>query len=183
MFQTSINFLYRCTPYSVEREGCRALSSALCVGLECGPSQRPLFNLAQLRRSSERKMAAVSCSRRARSLLRLFLWQCVFAAAALGVKPGANGNFHPPPPPAVVPVNRQLKLGAGSPVNVGGGGGVSRRAGGWKLAEEAACRDDANRLCPKHSWSNNLAVLECLQDRKEVRGHPGGFPPSGSVEL
>ncbi|XP_060779242.1 Golgi apparatus protein 1b isoform X3 [Neoarius graeffei] len=111
-------------------------------------------------------MAAVSCSGRARSLLRLFLWQCVFAAAALGVKPGANGNFHPPPPPAVVPVNRQLKLGAGSPVNVGGGG-VSRRAGGWKLAEEAACRDDANRLCPKHSWSNNLAVLECLQDRKE----------------
>uniref|UniRef100_A0AAY4DBE8 Golgi apparatus protein 1 n=1 Tax=Denticeps clupeoides TaxID=299321 RepID=A0AAY4DBE8_9TELE len=45
----------------------------------------------------------------------------------------------------------------------------SRRSGGWKLAEEAACREDLTRLCPKHTWNNNLAVLECLQDRKEVR--------------
>uniref|UniRef100_A0AAY4DCD6 Golgi apparatus protein 1 n=1 Tax=Denticeps clupeoides TaxID=299321 RepID=A0AAY4DCD6_9TELE len=43
----------------------------------------------------------------------------------------------------------------------------SRRSGGWKLAEEAACREDLTRLCPKHTWNNNLAVLECLQDRKE----------------
>uniref|UniRef100_A0A8K9WMV8 Golgi apparatus protein 1 n=1 Tax=Oncorhynchus mykiss TaxID=8022 RepID=A0A8K9WMV8_ONCMY len=42
-----------------------------------------------------------------------------------------------------------------------------RRATGWKLAEEQSCRDDLTRLCPKHTWSNNLAVLECLQDRKE----------------
>lgn len=44
-----------------------------------------------------------------------------------------------------------------------------RRSAGWKLAEEALCRDDLVRLCPKHTWNNNLAVLECLQDRKEVR--------------
>uniref|UniRef100_A0A673GZN0 Golgi apparatus protein 1 n=1 Tax=Sinocyclocheilus rhinocerous TaxID=307959 RepID=A0A673GZN0_9TELE len=44
-----------------------------------------------------------------------------------------------------------------------------RRSGGWKLAEEAACREDVSRICPKHSWNNNLAVLECLQDRKDVR--------------
>uniref|UniRef100_A0A4W5RC73 Golgi apparatus protein 1 n=1 Tax=Hucho hucho TaxID=62062 RepID=A0A4W5RC73_9TELE len=42
-----------------------------------------------------------------------------------------------------------------------------RRSSGWKLAEEGACREDLTRLCPKHSWNNNLAVLECLQDRKE----------------
>uniref|UniRef100_A0AAR2K8D6 Golgi apparatus protein 1 n=1 Tax=Pygocentrus nattereri TaxID=42514 RepID=A0AAR2K8D6_PYGNA len=42
-----------------------------------------------------------------------------------------------------------------------------RRSTGWKLAEEEACREDLTRLCPKHSWNNNLAVLECLQDRKE----------------
>lgn len=46
----------------------------------------------------------------------------------------------------------------------------SRRSStGWKLAEEEACREDVTRLCSKHSWNNNLAVLECLQDRKEVR--------------
>lgn len=45
---------------------------------------------------------------------------------------------------------------------------LRKRTTGWKLAEEAVCRDDLTRLCPKHSWSNNLAVLECLQDRKEV---------------
>lgn len=43
-----------------------------------------------------------------------------------------------------------------------------RRFTGWKLAEEAVCRDDISRLCPRHSWANNLLVLECLQDRKEV---------------
>lgn len=47
---------------------------------------------------------------------------------------------------------------------------LRKRNTGWKLAEEAVCRDDVTRLCPKHSWSNNLAVLECLQDRKEVNG-------------
>uniref|UniRef100_A0A8C6WRM3 Golgi apparatus protein 1 n=1 Tax=Neogobius melanostomus TaxID=47308 RepID=A0A8C6WRM3_9GOBI len=42
-----------------------------------------------------------------------------------------------------------------------------RRSTGWKLAEEAVCRDDLTRLCPKNSWNNNLSVLECLQDKKE----------------
>uniref|UniRef100_A0A3Q2UWU1 Golgi apparatus protein 1 n=1 Tax=Haplochromis burtoni TaxID=8153 RepID=A0A3Q2UWU1_HAPBU len=52
--------------------------------------------------------------------------------------------------------------------NQGAGASLSRRRStGWKLAEEAVCRDDLTRLCPKHSWNNNLAVLECLQDRKE----------------
>ncbi|KAI5616309.1 Golgi apparatus protein 1, partial [Silurus asotus] len=109
-------------------------------------------------------------SGRVQLLLRCILSLSLGALAAHGLKPGANGNLHPPPPPVVVvPVNRQLKLGAPNPVNVGGAAAVSqaRRALGWKLAEEEACRDDVNRLCPKHTWSNNLAVLECLQDRKE----------------
>uniref|UniRef100_A0A671NUJ3 Golgi apparatus protein 1 n=1 Tax=Sinocyclocheilus anshuiensis TaxID=1608454 RepID=A0A671NUJ3_9TELE len=48
------------------------------------------------------------------------------------------------------------------------GASAARRSGGWKLAEEAACREDVSRICPKHSWNNNLAVLECLQDRKDT---------------
>uniref|UniRef100_A0A8C1XZR5 Golgi apparatus protein 1 n=1 Tax=Cyprinus carpio TaxID=7962 RepID=A0A8C1XZR5_CYPCA len=51
------------------------------------------------------------------------------------------------------------------------GASAGRRSGGWKLAEEAACREDVSRICPKHSWNNNLAVLECLQDRKDVRNY------------
>ncbi|KAL0968109.1 hypothetical protein UPYG_G00262520 [Umbra pygmaea] len=42
-----------------------------------------------------------------------------------------------------------------------------RRTSGWKLVEEAACREDLTRLCPKNFWNNNLALLECLQDKKE----------------
>lgn len=45
-----------------------------------------------------------------------------------------------------------------------------RRPAGWKLSDEAVCREDLARLCPKQSWNNNLAVLECLQDKKEVNG-------------
>lgn len=49
-------------------------------------------------------------------------------------------------------------------------GGPSAGGGGtWKLAEEPYCREDVTRVCPKHSWANNLAVLECLQDVREVR--------------
>ncbi|XP_039618340.1 Golgi apparatus protein 1 [Polypterus senegalus] len=43
----------------------------------------------------------------------------------------------------------------------------TRRTNAWKLADEEACREDLTRLCPKHTWGNNLAVLECLQDRKD----------------
>uniref|UniRef100_A0A672FRV2 Golgi apparatus protein 1 n=1 Tax=Salarias fasciatus TaxID=181472 RepID=A0A672FRV2_SALFA len=59
-------------------------------------------------------------------------------------------------------------LAAAADRNQGAGASLlRRRSAGWKLAEEAVCRDDLTRLCPKHSWNNNLAVLECLQDRKE----------------
>ncbi|KAA8590434.1 hypothetical protein FQN60_014368 [Etheostoma spectabile] len=67
-------------------------------------------------------------------------------------------------PAAGVPgaAERSLVAGASLP---------RRRSTGWKLAEEGVCREDLTRLCPKHSWNNNLAVLECLQDKKEVTLH------------
>lgn len=92
--------------------------------------------------------------------------------------PSGNGNgLGNPPPNPPVPVNI---IGAPGPVNnVPVAPAVAamtqpRRATGWKLAEEQSCRDDLTRLCPKHTWSNNLAVLECLQDRKEVKRDLGG---------
>lgn len=57
------------------------------------------------------------------------------------------------------------------PVGVGRGprgASSSGAGGGWKLADEPVCREDVTRVCPKHSWANNLAVLECLQDVREV---------------
>lgn len=66
-----------------------------------------------------------------------------------------------PGPAAVNPGAADRSLGAGaSPPR--------KRSTGWKLAEEGVCRDDLTRLCPRQSWNNNLAVLECLQDKKEV---------------
>ncbi|XP_069757261.1 Golgi apparatus protein 1 isoform X2 [Narcine bancroftii] len=38
----------------------------------------------------------------------------------------------------------------------------------WRISEDPACREDVVRLCPKHTWQNNFAVLECLQDLREV---------------
>ncbi|XP_072403853.1 Golgi apparatus protein 1 isoform X1 [Chiloscyllium punctatum] len=38
----------------------------------------------------------------------------------------------------------------------------------WRLSEEPVCHEDVVRLCPKHTWQNNFAVLECLQDVREV---------------
>uniref|UniRef100_A0A8C9RCB1 Golgi apparatus protein 1 n=1 Tax=Scleropages formosus TaxID=113540 RepID=A0A8C9RCB1_SCLFO len=76
-----------------------------------------------------------------------------------------NGNANPlpnrQPHPAVAQYPAAGNAGPGAAVS------QSRRAAGWKLAEEEACREDLTRLCPKHTWNNNLAVLECLQDRKE----------------
>ncbi|XP_067105723.1 Golgi apparatus protein 1b isoform X1 [Osmerus mordax] len=63
--------------------------------------------------------------------------------------PGLNG--------AAVPVKDVPVAAASQP----------RRTAGWKLAEEEACREDLTRLCPKNTWTNNLAVLECFQERKE----------------
>lgn len=79
---------------------------------------------------------------------------------------------------AAKPENPQNPVGGPGPVPMNPGGAeknlaagaslLRKRSTGWKLAEEAACREDLTRLCPKHSWSNNLSVLECLQDKKEV---------------
>lgn len=68
----------------------------------------------------------------------------------------------PPQPP-------QPPFPAGGPPARRGGAGPGGAGGGWKLAEEEFCREDVTRVCPKHTWSNNLAVLECLQDVREVR--------------
>uniref|UniRef100_A0A8C7QWY3 Golgi apparatus protein 1 n=1 Tax=Oncorhynchus mykiss TaxID=8022 RepID=A0A8C7QWY3_ONCMY len=73
-----------------------------------------------------------------------------------------------PPVSVVIPAQNP----GGAPAAVNGAPVLAalplrRRTSGWKLAEEGACREDLTRLCPKHSWNNNLAVLECLQDRKE----------------
>ncbi|XP_048402447.1 Golgi apparatus protein 1 isoform X1 [Stegostoma tigrinum] len=38
----------------------------------------------------------------------------------------------------------------------------------WRLSEDPMCHEDVVRLCPKHTWQNNFAVLECLQDVREV---------------
>lgn len=79
------------------------------------------------------------------------------AAKAENLQNPAGG----PGPAAVIPGAAERNPGAGASL-------PRRRSAGWKLSEEAVCRDDLTRLCPKHSWNNNLAVLECLQDRKEV---------------
>ncbi|XP_049579323.1 Golgi apparatus protein 1 isoform X1 [Syngnathus scovelli] len=54
-----------------------------------------------------------------------------------------------------------------NPVVGGAASAHRKRSAGWKLSEEAVCRDDLTRLCAKDTWNNNLAVLECLQDKKE----------------
>ncbi|TRY58337.1 hypothetical protein DNTS_031780 [Danionella cerebrum] len=91
----------------------------------------------------------------------------VFLLPALAFKPQpAFGNVHPP----AGAVHQQLKaaiLNPGSNPAAVSSGSQSRRSSGWKLAEEQACRDDVTRLCPKHTWTNNLSVLECLQDKRE----------------
>uniref|UniRef100_A0A8C7XS26 Golgi apparatus protein 1 n=1 Tax=Oryzias sinensis TaxID=183150 RepID=A0A8C7XS26_9TELE len=71
---------------------------------------------------------------------------------AVGALGGAAGN----------PSAAERSLGVGAAASP-----PRRRSAGWKLSEEPLCRDDLVRLCPKHTWNNNLAVLECLQDRKE----------------
>uniref|UniRef100_I3K5Q2 Golgi apparatus protein 1 n=1 Tax=Oreochromis niloticus TaxID=8128 RepID=I3K5Q2_ORENI len=49
-----------------------------------------------------------------------------------------------------------------APAAAAAGASQPRRATGWKLSEEEACREDLTRLCPKHTWTNNLAVLESI---------------------
>uniref|UniRef100_UPI00398F775A Golgi apparatus protein 1 isoform X2 n=1 Tax=Pristiophorus japonicus TaxID=55135 RepID=UPI00398F775A len=38
----------------------------------------------------------------------------------------------------------------------------------WRISEDPMCHEDVARVCPKHTWQNNFAVLECLQDVREV---------------
>lgn len=108
-------------------------------------------------------------------LLLLLMFLCLLTVQALKPLPGF-GNVHPP----AVAMNQQFRA---APPNAGNNavaaaaaaassGFQSRRSTGWKLAEEQACRDDVTRLCPKHTWTNNLSVLECLQDKKEVSRNP-----------
>lgn len=104
-------------------------------------------------------------------LLLLLMSLCLLTVQALKPLPGF-GNVHPP----AVAMNQQLRAALPNPGNnaaaaaaaAASSGFQSRRPTGWKLAEEQACRDDVTRLCPKHTWTNNLSVLECLQDKKEV---------------
>ncbi|KAJ8343375.1 hypothetical protein SKAU_G00307040 [Synaphobranchus kaupii] len=102
-------------------------------------------------------------------LLLLLMSVSIYVCPVRGGKSQSNVNSN-------VNVNVPLNNGgpqfqgaaapAGNPVQAAGAS-QPRRATGWKLAEEEACREDLTRLCPKHTWNNNLAVLECLQDRKE----------------
>lgn len=92
---------------------------------------------------------------------------------ALAARPAAGGL-----PPAGLAAAGGGPALAGQPAGPGAAGPRGPRGGGgsgsgWKLSEEAVCREDVVRLCSKHSWANNLAVLECLQDVREVRGRAG----------
>lgn len=102
---------------------------------------------------------------------------CSFGSV-LGLK-AASGPAELHNPPVLRPADPPAK---DAPAAAAAGASQPRRATGWKLSEEEACREDLTRLCPKHTWTNNLAVLECLQDRKEV----GALPTvkcSGSGEV
>uniref|UniRef100_A0AAX7UCJ1 Golgi apparatus protein 1 n=1 Tax=Astatotilapia calliptera TaxID=8154 RepID=A0AAX7UCJ1_ASTCA len=88
---------------------------------------------------------------------------CSFGSV-LGLK-AASGPAELHNPPVLRPADPPAK---DAPAAAAAGASQPRRATGWKLSEEEACREDLTRLCPKHTWTNNLAVLECLQDRKEL---------------
>ncbi|XP_012690177.2 Golgi apparatus protein 1b isoform X2 [Clupea harengus] len=91
--------------------------------------------------------------------LLLLLMSVSFSVCSIqALKSPSNGNANGD----VLP-NQQLKS-ANVPAAAAS---TLRRGTSWKLADEEACREDVTRLCPKKQWPNNLAVLECLQDRKE----------------
>uniref|UniRef100_A0A8C9Z5T9 Golgi apparatus protein 1 n=1 Tax=Sander lucioperca TaxID=283035 RepID=A0A8C9Z5T9_SANLU len=91
---------------------------------------------------------------------------CGFGSV-LGLKAvsGPAESPNPPNPPVLRAVDPPAKDAPAAAAAAGAS--QPRRATSWKLSEEAACREDLSRLCPKHTWTNNLAVLECLQDRRE----------------
>ncbi|XP_077451886.1 Golgi apparatus protein 1 [Stigmatopora argus] len=103
---------------------------------------------------------------------QLLLFLCVSPL----FRPGrTDGNV--PAKPWQVPANVQnlagggilpaSNVGAGERNPAAGAASAPRKRPGWKLSEEAVCRDDTKRLCPRDTWNNNLAVLECLQDKKD----------------
>lgn len=106
----------------------------------------------------------------------LLLLLALAARPALAVPPAAGLQAGPGLNAAGQPAQGAAP-GASGPRGARGGGGGS--GGGWKLSEEAVCREDVVRLCSKHSWANNLAVLECLQDVREVRARPDGEQRAG----
>lgn len=116
-------------------------------------------------------------------LLLSLLGLCGFGSV-LGSK-AASGPAEPPNPPVIRAADPPAKDAPAAAAAAAAAAGASqpRRATGWKLSEEEACREDLTRLCPKHTWTNNLAVLECLQDRREVsdprRGWKGSAPVLG----
>ncbi|XP_073709980.1 Golgi apparatus protein 1b isoform X2 [Misgurnus anguillicaudatus] len=118
-------------------------------------SERSLFQSVQLLWP---KMAA-----RGRVQLLLLLMSLSLLSVHTLKPPPGFGNAHPP----AVAMHQQLRAAVPNPA-AASSGSQSRRSSGWKLADEQACRDDVTRLCPKHTWTNNLSVLECLQDRKEL---------------
>lgn len=110
---------------------------------------------------------------RSRLLLPLTLLCLCGSGSVLGAK-AASRAAEPPNQAA----HRGAEPAKDAPAAAAAGASAPRRATGWKLAEEEACREDLSRLCPRHTWANNLAVLECLQDRREVRAQPA--EPAGS---
>uniref|UniRef100_A0A4W6EKB7 Golgi apparatus protein 1 n=1 Tax=Lates calcarifer TaxID=8187 RepID=A0A4W6EKB7_LATCA len=101
----------------------------------------------------------------------LLLLPCVCLCgfgSVLGLK-APSGPAEPPNPPVLRAADPPVKdAPAAAAAAAAAGASQPRRATGWKLSEEEACREDLTRLCPKHTWTNNLAVLECLQDRREL---------------
>ncbi|KAM7405726.1 hypothetical protein PAMP_000153 [Pampus punctatissimus] len=96
-------------------------------------------------------------------LLLSFVCLCGFGSV-FGLK-AASGPAEPPNPPVLRAADPPAKDAPAAAAAAGAS--QPRRTSGWKLSEEEACREDLTRLCPKHTWTNNLAVLECLQDRRE----------------
>uniref|UniRef100_A0AAX7VEH9 Golgi apparatus protein 1 n=1 Tax=Astatotilapia calliptera TaxID=8154 RepID=A0AAX7VEH9_ASTCA len=78
---------------------------------------------------------------------------CSFGSV-LGLK-AASGPAELHNPPVLRPADPPAK---DAPAAAAAGASQPRRATGWKLSEEEACREDLTRLCPKHTWTNNLAV-------------------------
>ncbi|KAK7122114.1 hypothetical protein R3I93_023051 [Phoxinus phoxinus] len=101
-----------------------------------------------------------ACGRVLRLLLVLFISGSICSARGAKPAPGDGDN--------AADISERARNPAGE-ARAADAPPAGRRSGGsgWRLAEEEACREDVSRICPKHSWNNNLAVLECLQDRKD----------------